>query len=201
MKRLIKADDLREPGASLSAIDYAPVRNLAKKDVAALSDFEWIKKGNNFIITGATGVWKTYLMSAFFGREACTRGYTVRMFRVSRMLTDLKIGFGDGAYNQTIASLNKPDLLVLDDFGLKRFDVSLWQDFKEVIEERSRSHKSRGSTVQLPVKDWTSAFAALTIADGVMDRIIPNAYRFNLKGTSRGLVLNPPSADDSAEMA
>jgi len=123
-------------------------------------------------------------MSAF-GREACTRGLTVRTFRVSRLLTDLKIGFGDGSYNQIISSLIKPDLLILDDFGLKRFDVAMGQDFKEVIEERSRAHRSTGITAQLPVKEWPSAFDDLTIADGVMDRIVPNAYRFNLKGPSR----------------
>lgn len=184
MKRLIRAADLREPGANLSSIDYDPVRNLSRKEVAALSDCEWIRRGNNLIITGATGVGKTYLMSAF-GREACTRGFTVRTFRVSRMLTDLKIGFGDGSYNQIIASLIKPDLLILDDFGLKRFDVALGQDFKEVIEERSRAHRSTGITAQLPVKEWPSTFDDLTIADGVMDRIVPNAYRFNLKGPSR----------------
>ena len=199
MKRLIKAADLREPGASLSSIDYDPVRNLSKKEVAALSDCEWVRRGNNLIITGATGVGKTYLMSAF-GREACTRGYTVKTFRVSRMLTDLKIGFGDGSYNQIITNLIKPDLLILDDFGLKRLDVSLGQDFKEVIEERSRAHKSIGITAQLPVKEWPSAFADLTIADGVLDRIVPNAYRFNLKGPSRRPGLQS-EAGDSAETA
>ena len=76
MKRLIRAADLREPGASLSSIDYDPVRNLPRKDVMALSDCEWIRRGNNLIITGATGVGKTYLMSAF-GREACTRGLLI----------------------------------------------------------------------------------------------------------------------------
>ena len=184
MKRLIRAADLREPGASLSSIDYDPVRNLPRKDVMALSDCEWIRRGNNLIITGATGVGKTYLMSAF-GREACTRGLTVRTFRVSRLLTDLKIGFGDGSYNQIISSLIKPDLLSLDDVGLKRFDVTMGQDFKEVIEERSRAHRSTGITAQLPVREWPSAFDDLTIADGVIDRIVPNAYRFNLKGPSR----------------
>ena len=197
MKRLLRIADLREPGASLSSIDYDPVRNLTKKEVAALSDCEWIRKGNNLIITGATGVGKTYLMSAF-GREACSRGYTVRTFRVSRMLTDLKIGLGDGSYNQILTNLIKPDLLILDDFGLKRIDVPLGQDFKEVIEERSRAHKSIGITAQLPVKDWPTVFADLTIADGVMDRIIPNAYRINLKGPSRRPVLDQTSSDDSA---
>jgi len=75
------------------------------------------------IVTGATGVGKTYILSAF-GREACVRGFEVRCFRVPRMLTDLSIGRGDGSYNKLLANMTKPDLLILDDFGLKQIDLA-----------------------------------------------------------------------------
>jgi cob(I)alamin adenosyltransferase len=88
-------------------------------------------------------------------------------------------------FARKVLATGECDLLILDDFGLKRFDVTMGQDFKEVIEERSRAHRSTGITAQLPVREWPSAFDDLTIADGVMDRIVPNAYRFNLKGPSR----------------
>ncbi len=91
IKRLIKVADLREPSAYLANIDYDPVRKIKKTDVARLSDCEWIRTGSNLIITGATGVGKTYLLSTF-GREACMKKLSVRSYRMPRMLTNLGIG-------------------------------------------------------------------------------------------------------------
>ena len=192
--RLIKAASLREPTASLASIDFDPVRNLTKLSIAKLSDCEWIKAGSNLIITGATGVGKTYLQSAF-GREACIRGYTVKCFRVSRLLTDLTIGKGDGSYNKLMKDLVKPDLLILDDFGMKQLDVGLTQDMLEVVEERYHHMRSVAISAQLPVKDWVSVFKDLTIADAIMDRIVRNAYRFDLKGPSRRPTIEHQAAD------
>ena len=119
---------------------------------------------------------------------------------VCHLLTDLKIGFGDESYNQIISSLIKPDLLILDDFGLKRFDVTMGQDFKEVIEERSTAHRSTGITAQLPVRDWPSVFDDLTIADGFLVRNIPNAYLFNHKGPSKRPLLEVEQASLSSDV-
>ena len=114
--RLIRLAHLREPTACLANIDYDPVRKIKKSDIARLSDCQWIKGGSNLIITGATGVGKTYLLSAF-GREACTKGFTVKCYRTTRLLTDLTIGKGDGSYNKLMKDLVRPDLLILDDLG------------------------------------------------------------------------------------
>lgn len=184
INRLIKAAELREPTAALSNIDFDPVRKLKKSDVARLSDCQWIQNGNNLIITGATGVGKTYLMSAY-GREACLHGYSVKCFRVTRLLTDLNIGKGDGSYNKLMRDLIKPDLLILDDFGMKQMDLGMTQDFLEVIEERYHHKRAVALSAQLPVKEWPSVFKDATIADAVLDRIVRNAYRFDLKGPSR----------------
>ena len=194
IKRSLKAAALREPGADLANIDYDPARKLSKADVARLADCQWIGNGSNLIITGATGVGKTYLMSAF-GREACIKGFSVHSYRVTRLLTDLMIGKGDGSYNKLMKDLVKPDLLILDDFGMKQLDLGMTQDFLEVIEERHHHQRSVAVSAQLPVKDWCSVFKDQTIADAVLDRIIHNAYRFNLKGPSRRPCLEHMAAD------
>lgn len=192
--RLIRMAHLREPTACLENIDYDTSRKLKKSDVARLSDCQWVTNGNNLIITGATGVGKTYLLSAF-GREACTRGLTVRCYRVPRLLTDMGIARGDGSYNKLMQDLVKPTLLLLDDFGMKQLDLGMTQDFLEVIEERYHRHKSVAISAQLPVKNWVSVFKDQTIADAVLDRIVRNAYRFDLKGPSRRPTIEHRPAD------
>lgn len=197
IQRLIRNAELREPTANLANVDYDPVRKIKKTDVARLSGCEWITTGSNLIITGATGVGKTYLLSAF-GRAACMRSLSVKSYRVPRLLTNLSIGRGDGSYNKLMQDLVKPDLLILDDFGLKQLDLSLTQDFLEVVEERHHAKRSIAISAQLPVKDWPSVFKDRTIADAVLDRLVRNAYRFDLKGPSRRpSVVHEPSADDS----
>ncbi len=196
VKRLIKAAELRDPAAYLANIDYEPVRKIKKADVARLSNCEWIKEGSNLIITGATGVGKTYLVSAF-GRSACERGFSVKSFRIPRLLINLGIGRGDGSYNKLMQDMIKPDLLILDDFGLKQLDLSMTQDLLEVVEERHHARRSIAIAAQLPVKEWPSVFKDQTIADAILDRLVRNAYRFDLKGPSRRpSVEHQPVADD-----
>lgn len=194
INRLIRCAQLREPAASLAELDFDPVRKLRKANVAKLSDCQWIANGSNLIVTGATGVGKTYVTSAF-GREACTKGYSVRCYRVTRLLTDLMIGKGDGSYNKLMKDLVKPDLLILDDFGMKQLDLGLTQDFLEVIEERYHHQRSVAIAAQLPVKEWISVFKDPTIADAVLDRTVRNAYRFDLKGPSRRPTIEHEAAD------
>ena len=197
VRRLIRVADLREPTADLAYVDYDPIRKLKKADVARLSSCDWITNGANLIITGATGVGKTYLMSAF-GRAACLKGMSVRSYRVPRLLTSLGISRGDGSYNKIMADMIHPDLLILDDFGLKQLDLAMTQDMLEVVEERHHACRSIAISAQLPVKEWPSIFKDQTIADAVLDRLVRNAYRLDLKGPSRRpSVENQPPADDS----
>lgn len=196
VRRLIKAAGLREPTAHLANIDYDPVRKVRKSEVARLSGCEWIKNGANLIITGATGVGKTYFLSAF-GRAACMNGITVKNYRVPRLLTSLAISRGDGSYNKLMQDMVKPGLLILDDFGLKQLDLSMTQDLLEVVEERHHARRSIAISAQLPVKEWPSVFKDQTIADAILDRLVRNAYRFDLKGPSRRpSVEHQPPADD-----
>lgn len=198
LKRLVKNANLSDPTALLADIDYDPVRQLRKADIEMLESCDWIRKGHNLIVIGPTGVGKTFILSAF-GHAACMLGMSVRSYRTTRLLTDLAIGRGDGSYDRLLSDLGKPDLLILDDFGLKQVDVDLSQDLLEVIDDRWRHQKSTGISSQLPVKDWPSVFADLTICDSIMDRTVRNAYRINLKGPSRrpSLPLQDEPASDS----
>lgn len=197
IKRLIKAADLRETTAHLANIDFDPVRRINKSDVARLSDCDWITNGSNLIITGATGVGKTYILSAF-GRAACMKGISVKSYRVPRLLTSLSISRGDGSYNKLMHDMVKPGLLILDDFGLKQLDLAMTQDLLEVVEERHHAKRSIAISAQLPVKEWPSVFKDHTVADAILDRLVRNAYRFDLKGPSRRpSVEHQPPADDT----
>ena len=125
------------------------------------------------------------------------KGMTVRCYRVPRLLTSLGIAKGDGSYDKLMMDMVKPDLLVLDDFGLKQLDLSMTQDFLEVVEERHHAERSIAISAQLPVKEWPSVFKDQTIADAILDRLVRNAYRFDLKGPSRRpTVENQPPADN-----
>jgi DNA replication protein DnaC len=193
LKRLIKDANLREPAACLEDIDYNPRRKIDRADIARLSDCMWIKEGKNLLITGATGTGKTYLSSAF-GNASCRLSLSVRSFRVNRLLTDLAIGRGDGSYNKLLSAMKKPDLLILDDFGMSPIDPVACRDFLEVIDDRHGA-KSVMLTAQLPVSAWHAVFEDATIADAVLDRLVHNAYRIEPKGPSLRRELSPTNVD------
>jgi DNA replication protein DnaC len=183
LARLLKAACLRDKSACLEEVDYKPGRNLEKSQAALLADCRWIRKGHNLLVSGACGTGKTYLVSAF-GNAACRQGHSVRCFRLPRLLVDLHIARGDGSWEKILAGLKKPDLLILDDFGLAPLEPMQCRDFLEVVEDR---HGSSSTIVasQLPVSCWHGIFADATIADAVLDRLLQGAYRFELKGPSR----------------
>ena len=182
LQRLLREANLREPSANLEDMNFDPKRNLEKATVARLADCAWVPEGRNFIVTGATGTGKTYLISAF-GNAACRKNLKVRSLRVSRLLTDLAIGRGDGSYNRLLQDLKKPDLLILDDFGMASLDPVACRDFLELVDDR-HGRKSIAISAQLPVANWHSVFEDATIADAVLDRLVNNAYRIELKGPS-----------------
>jgi DNA replication protein DnaC len=183
LQRLLKAAELRDKGACLEELDYKAGRNLEKSRVATLADCRWIRSGHNLLVSGACGTGKTYLVSAF-GNAACRMGYSVRSVRLPRLLVDLHIGRGDGSWEKILGGLKKPDLLILDDFGLAPLEPMQCRDFLEVVEDRHGSALMIVAS-QLPVSSWHAVFADATIADAALDRLLQGAHRFNLKGPSR----------------
>jgi DNA replication protein DnaC len=183
LARLLKYANLRDKGACLEDLDLSKSRNIDKSLIANLADCRWIRKGHNVLITGACGTGKTFLVSAF-GNAACRQGYSVRFFRLPRLLVDMQIGRGDGSWEKILRDLKKPDILILDDFGLAPLEPLQCRDFLEVVEDRYSSASIIISS-QLPVSSWHGLFADVTIGEAVLDRLLQNAYRFELKGPSR----------------
>jgi len=183
LQRLLKGATLRIETACLEDLDYDSSRNLDRNMVMGLTNGLWVKEGRTLIITGATGTGKTYLACAF-GNAACRLGFKVKYYRVNRLLDDLMIGRGDGSYNKQLRDLRKQDLLILDDFGMSMLDPVSSRDLLEVIDDRIYS---KGTIIgaQLPVSQWYNIFEDSTVADAVLDRLIHNSYRFELKGDSK----------------
>ena len=187
--RLLKAARLRCPSACLEDIDFAAERHLDRALVARLADMSWLAENRNLFITGACGTGKTWIASAF-GNAACRLGKRVATHRVSRLLDELCAARSNGSWGKLLAAVRKPDLLILDDFGLDSLDTVQCRDLLEIAEDR-HDLGSTLITAQLPVAQWHDVFEDATIADATLDRIVHNAYRIELKGPSRRAATPP----------
>ncbi|WP_313788443.1 ATP-binding protein [uncultured Allomuricauda sp.] len=151
IERLTKAARFRY-GAVMEAIDYAPERNIDKNQVQRFASCEFIRKKENVLITGSTGVGKSYMASAI-GHQACSMGRRVMYFNTAKLFTMLKTSKADGSYLKQIGKLEKQDLLILDDFGLKPLDNINRHSFMEIIEDRY-GKRSTIIASQLPIEAW-----------------------------------------------
>ncbi len=181
MKRLLSNAKLKINGC-IEDIDYKTPRGLDKSLILRLSSCEWIKNAHNLIITGPTGVGKTYLACAM-GNRACRMGYNAFYIRIPKLFQDLAIARGDGSYPKIMKKLTKAKLLIIDDLGLTPMSAPERRDLLEVIEDR---HGLAATVVaaQVPIDLWHENIRDPTIADAIMDRLIHNAYKIKLKGES-----------------
>ena len=184
IQRALKSAGLREPSATISELDFSDGRNLSRRQVAQLSSMDWINEGKGILVTGATGTGKTFVLCAF-GHDACTMGYSAKYYRMTRLIEYMNAARASGEYDRKLADLGKPDLLILDDFGMKQCDHVFSMDLLEVVEERYHRKKSLLIGAQLPVSLWAETFKNKTASDGFMDRVVNNSYRIELKGPSR----------------
>jgi len=166
--------------ASIEEIDYARQRNIEKNTILAMGRCDWIEKGENIFITGATGTGKSYLACAL-GHRACMNRYRVRYLNCMKIFSQLKYAKADGSYFREMKHLQKNDLLILDDFGLKPFDADTRLMLLELLEDRYAS-KSTIIASQIPVSLWFDIIGDKTIADAICDRFIHNAEKINLQG-------------------
>ncbi len=181
LQRLIKTAKFRYQ-ASIEEITYTPDRNLDKNVLLKLANCSYIEKRENIIITGATGVGKSHIASAL-GYEACIKGYKTIYCNIGKLMSLLKMKRSDGSYIREIEKIERQDLLILDDFGLAQFDTQSRIDLLEIIEDR-HGRKSTIMTSQLPLVKWHEVIADSTIADAILDRLVHNAHRIELKGAS-----------------
>ena len=181
IERLTKSARFRYT-AVMEAIDYRPSRQLDKNLVRRLGSCGFIQKRENILITGSTGVGKSYLASAI-GHQACSMGRKVMYFNTAKLFTMLKTSKADGSYHKLINKLEKQDLLILDDFGLKPLDNINRHALMEIIEDR-HGKKSTIIASQLPVSKWHDIIGERTLADAILDRLVHTAHRIDIKGES-----------------
>lgn len=178
LKRLLTTAKFKL-SAYVGEVDYAHPRGLKKNQFAALVTCDWLEKKRNLIITGPTGCGKTYLACAL-GRQACHHDYSVRYFRASRLFESLTIAHGDGSYLKWIQQLSRTDLLIIDDWGLEKLTPSQRNDWLEIMEDR-HGIKSTLVTSQLPATQWHKTIGDATLADAILDRLLHNAHKLQLK--------------------
>jgi len=168
--------------AILEDIDYRNSRGLDKGLIQSLASCQWVKEHLNVLITGPTGVGKTWLACAL-AHKACREGYTAQYVRLTRLLRELTIAKGDGQYSKLLTSLAKVDVLILDDWGLMKLSAENRRDLLEVLEDR-HGRRSTIATSQLPIEEWHGIIGDATLADAILDRLVHNAYKINLRGES-----------------
>lgn len=168
--------------ASLSEIVCNTERNFSKDTLSTLSDCAFIDRGENIIITGATGCGKSYLASAL-GYQACMNGKKVLYFSLPKLLSKLRSDKIDGAFRKELERIENKQLLILDDWGLTPLDTAARLALLQIIEDRHNRY-STIITSQLPIKAWHQCINEDTIADAILDRIIHRAIRIDLKGES-----------------
>ena len=168
--------------ANIEDLIFDQKRNLDKNEVHSLADCTFIGKKQNIIITGSTGVGKSYLASAL-GYQACINGYKIIYSNTSKLISKLKMAKADGSYIREMLRIEKQDLLILDDFGLQPFDAQGRASLMEIVEDR-HGKSSLMITSQVPVKQWFDLIGERTIADAILDRIVHDSIRIELKGES-----------------
>ena len=168
--------------ASVEDIIYDDSRNINRNSIIRLADCEYIKQNENLLITGSTGVGKSYIATAL-GYQACIEGYRVMYYNTTKLFAKLKMAKADGSYLKEMAKLERQHLIILDDFGLQPLDNQNRLILMELIEDRN----CKGSvmvTSQIPVKGWYNLIGEKTIADAIMDRLVHQSHRIELAGES-----------------
>ena len=180
-RRRLRAAKLRQQ-ACLEDIDWSAPRGLDRSMVLSLGTCAFIRDHRNLLITGSTGVGKSYMACAFAER-ACRSGYSAYYVRAPRLYHELSVSRADGSYGRLLQRLTRTDLLVIDDWGLAPLQDAERRDLLEVVEDRHQSSSTLIAS-QLPVKAFYDAVGDPTIADSICDRLIPGAFKIHMKGPS-----------------
>ena len=181
MKMYLRLSKLRYQ-ANIQDIDCSKKRNLSKEKLMLLADCAYLDRGENVLITGATGCGKSYLACAL-GNNACVNGYRTLYFNMNRFTEQIALAKTDGTLIKWMDRLKKAKLIIFDDFGLQPITHQVKLILLQILEDRYE----KAATIicsQLPVSKWHEYFDEPTLADAILDRIIPKAHRVQLKGKS-----------------
>lgn len=190
LTRLLKAAHFRYQ-ATVERIDFQQPRGLDKNLLLRLSGCDWIDKRENVLLTGATGVGKSFLACAL-GHQACLNQYNVLYFNARKLFSKLKYAKADGTYAKELKKIQRQNLIILDDFGLHPIDEMSKLILLELLEDRY-GENSTIITSQFPTKKWYDIIANPTIADAILDRLVHNSYQIELKGESMRKILKHDS--------
>ncbi len=193
--RLLKVAKLKYPQAAIEDLDSRSTHGLERSAVMSLALGEWVQRGHAVLITGATGVGKSWLACAL-AQHACRRGYSALYLRLPRLAEELRIRHANGTFTRWLDSLKATEVLLLDDWGMAALDSQSRADLLEIIDDRA-GHHATIITSQLPIEHWHEWIGDVTIADAMLDRLMQNHHRFTLTGES--LRKRAPSAKAKSE--
>ena len=181
MKMFLRLSKLRY-ASNIQDIQCSKKRNLTKEKLAILADCSWMDRGENLVITGATGCGKSYLACAL-GNHACVEGYRTLYFNMNRFTEQLAQAKTEGTLIKWMDKLKKAKLIIFDDFAIQPITHAVKLILLQILEDRYE----KASTIiasQIPVSKWHKYFDEPTIADAILDRLVPKAHRSELKGKS-----------------
>jgi DNA replication protein DnaC len=193
LARRLRAAHLKERSV-IEDVDYQHPRGLDRKLVRTLSTSDWVRQHQCILLLGPTGIGKSWLACAL-AQKACRDGFSVLHKRTSELFRELAVAHADGTIGRFLVRLSRIDILLLDDFAMAPLKDAERRDFLEICDDRSQ-RRSLILTSQMPVAHWHEQIGDPTIADSILDRLIHNAYRIELKGESMRKKRRKPGEDD-----